>query len=70
MLVPEAMPLLSEPSYGFVLFSGHSSTQSARPVHPSHYKCPQSGVCLEVENPAVWVYPDGLNDDPTHMSEA
>ena len=45
-------------------------TQSARPVYPSHYKCPQSGVCLEVENPAVWVYPDGLNDDPTHMSEA
>ena len=45
-------------------------TQAARPVHPSHYKCPQSGVCLEVENPAVWVYPDGLNDDPTHMSEA
>ncbi len=31
-------------------------------VHPSHYKCPHSGVCLEVENPAVWVYPEGVND--------
>ena len=29
------------------------------PVLPSHYKCPQTGACLPVENPAVWVYPDG-----------
>jgi hypothetical protein len=28
-------------------------------VLPSHYKCPQSGACLPVENPAVWVYPEG-----------
>ena len=34
-------------------------TSIPRPVLPSHYKCAQSGVCLEVENPAVWVYPDG-----------
>ena len=32
------------------------------PVLPSHYKCPQSGACLPVENPAVWVYPEG--EDP------
>ena len=32
------------------------------PVLPSHYKCPQSGVCLEVENPAIWVYPEGADD--------
>jgi len=25
-------------------------------VLPSHYKCPQSGACLPVENPEVWVY--------------
>ena len=31
-------------------------------VLPSHYKCPHSGVCLEVENPAVWVYPEGADD--------
>ncbi|WP_252929878.1 AAA family ATPase [Paracoccus sp. 08] len=45
-------------------------TTEARPVLPSHFKCPQSGVCLQVENPAVWVYPEGLEDDLTHMSEA
>ena len=43
---------------------------TARPVLPSHFKCPQSGLCLQVENPAVWVYPEGLEDDLTHMSEA
>jgi hypothetical protein len=32
------------------------------PVLPSHYKCPHSGVCLEVENPSVWVYPEGADD--------
>jgi hypothetical protein len=32
------------------------------PVLPSHYKCPQTGACLEVENPSVWVYPEGLDD--------
>jgi hypothetical protein len=45
-------------------------TTIARPVLPSHFKCPQSGLCLQVENPAVWVYPEGLEDDLTHMSEA
>lgn len=38
--------------------------ESADPVLPSHYKCPSSGVCMVVENPAVWVYPDtGSEDD-------
>jgi hypothetical protein len=45
-------------------------TTEVRPVLPSHFKCPQSGLCLQVENPAVWVYPEGLDDDLTHMSEA
>jgi hypothetical protein len=36
-----------------------------RPVLPSHFKCAQSGACLEVENPAIWVYPDGIDDDLT-----
>ena len=45
-------------------------TTEVRPVHPSHFKCPQSGLCLQVENPAVWVYPEGVEDDPYHMSEA
>lgn len=29
------------------------------PVLPSHYKSSQTGVLLEVENPLVWVYPEG-----------
>jgi len=49
--------------------NGEVTTQ-VRQVLPSHFKCPQSGLCLQVENPAVWVYPDGLEDDLTHMSEA
>ena len=34
-------------------------TMTPQPVLPSHYKCAQSGVCLDVENPTVWVYPEG-----------
>ncbi|SHF45194.1 AAA domain-containing protein [Ruegeria intermedia] len=38
-------------------------TGEVTPVHvrvfPSHYKCPQTGAVLPVENPAVWVYPEG-----------
>jgi len=30
------------------------------PVLPSTYKCPQSGAALPVENPVVWVYPEGV----------
>ena len=41
-----------------------------RRVLPSHYKCTQSGAFLEVENPEVWVYPEGSEDELTHMSEA
>lgn len=33
-----------------------------RPVLPTHYKCPQSGAALPVENPDVWVYQDDIND--------
>jgi hypothetical protein len=40
-------------------------TTSARPVYPSHFKCAQSGACLDVENPTVWVYPEGVDDDLT-----
>ncbi|WP_420345058.1 AAA family ATPase [Paenirhodobacter sp.] len=28
-------------------------------ILPSHYKCPQTGAVLPVENPAVWVYAEG-----------
>jgi len=45
-------------------------TGTVRPVLPSHYKCPQSGACLDVENPAVWVYPEDAEDELKHMCEA
>lgn len=32
------------------------------PVLPTHFKCPQSGAALPVENPEVWVYQDDLDD--------
>ena len=38
---------------------------TARPVHPSHFKCAQSGACLDVENPAIWVYQTSTDDDLT-----
>ncbi len=54
---------VTDPSTGEV-------TSTARRVLPSHYKCPQSGAFFDVENPEVWVYPEGADDELTHMSEA
>lgn len=51
------------------LVTGEVTTET-RPVLPSHFKCPQSGLSLQVENPTVWVYPEGSEDDQCHMSEA
>lgn len=31
-------------------------------VLPTHYKCPQTGAAMPVENPDVWVYPDDITD--------
>ena len=44
-----------DPDTGEVLGEG-------KPVLPSHYKCASTGACLQVENPAIWVYPEGLDD--------
>ena len=40
-------------------------TYLPRPVLPSHFKCPQTGNCLEVENPSIWVYPEGVMEGLT-----
>jgi hypothetical protein len=40
-------------------------TNTAQSVLPSHFKCAQTGNALDVENPEVWVYPDGVLDDLT-----
>ena len=45
-------------------------TFTPRRVLPSHYKCPQSAACLDVENPEVWVYPEGSDEDVSHMRGA
>ena len=45
-------------------------TATRKRVLPSHYKCAQSGLCLDVENPEIWVYPEGVLDDLTPRSEA
>jgi hypothetical protein len=44
-----------DPDTGEVLAEGE-------PVLPTHFKCPHSGRAREVENPAVWVYPEGLEE--------
>ena len=31
-------------------------------VLPTHFKCPQSGAAMPVENPDVWVYQDDISD--------
>jgi hypothetical protein len=40
--------------------TGEIFPKAIRPL-PSHYKCPQTGAVLPVENPAVWVYAKGDN---------
>ncbi len=44
-----------DPDTGEVLAEGQM-------VLPTHFKCPHSGRAKEVENPAVWVYPEGLDE--------
>jgi hypothetical protein len=36
--------------------------QRAQKTLPTHYKCPQSGVAMPVENPDVWVYQESINE--------
>jgi hypothetical protein len=44
-----------DPATGEVLAEGEL-------VLPTHFKCPHSGRAREVENPAVWVYPEGQDE--------
>jgi len=44
-----------DPETGEVLAEGEL-------VLPSHFKCPHSGRAREVENPAVWVFPEGVDE--------
>jgi len=44
-----------DPDTGEVLTEGQI-------ILPSHFKCPHSGRAREVENPAVWVFPEGVDE--------
>ncbi|MEI4235270.1 AAA family ATPase [Roseovarius sp. D22-M7] len=44
-----------DPETGEVLAEGEL-------VLPTHFKCPHSGRAREVENPAVWVYPEAVDE--------
>jgi hypothetical protein len=44
-----------DPETGEVLAEGEM-------VLPTHFKCPHSGRAREVENPAIWVYPEGVDE--------
>jgi len=44
-----------DPDTGEVLAEGQI-------ILPSHFKCPHSGRAREVENPAVWVFPEGVDE--------
>lgn len=58
-----------EPEYDVDKETGEAGPIRNR-VLPSHFKCPQTGACLPVENPQKWVYPQGVEDELTLMSEA
>lgn len=42
------------------LDSGEVATETIR-VLPTHYKCPQTGALLPVENPEIWIYQEEQN---------
>ena len=63
----------SRSRFGFLCVEGMAAPTGAEAIDPdtgevvattiavltTHYKSPQTGVLLEVENPQVWVYPEG-----------
>lgn len=63
------LPELTRSKYGYLCVEGMvipgpetvdtdtgELTQSCYAIKPTHYKCPQTGAVLPVENPDVWVY--------------
>jgi len=40
--------------------TGEVRTDSLR-VYPTHYKCPQTGALLPVENPDIWIYQEEIS---------
>ena len=40
--------------------TGEVYTDSLR-VYPTHYKCPQTGALLPVENPDIWIYQEEIS---------
>ena len=65
------LPPLRTTKYGYLCVEDMRLTTAAQPdpdtgevelhtlrVLPSHFKCPQTGAVLPVENPEIWVYQD------------
>lgn len=36
-------------------------TEEVNIIMPTHYKCPQSGAMLPIEDPGTWIYHDGMD---------
>ena len=70
------LPSIGRSKFGYLCVEGMVlNTQAGEPdpdtgelplrplgVLPTHYKCPQSGAAMPVENPDVWVYQEISND--------
>ncbi|MBF0436936.1 MAG: AAA family ATPase [Magnetococcales bacterium] len=55
------LPPTNRSKFGYLCVEGMSlrlTDGKEMPVTPTHFKCPQSGAVLPVENPQVWVYSD------------
>ena len=71
-----ALPSIGRSKFGYLCVEGMVlNTHTGEPdpdtgelplrplgVLPTHYKCPQSGAAMPVENPDVWVYQEISND--------
>ena len=55
---------LNRSKFGLLCVEGmmFSSKKGLIPALPTHFKCPQSGASLPVENPEVWVYQEEENE--------
>jgi len=68
---PYGLPTLVRSKYGYLVVelmtipgADHINSDTGEvtttqiSVLPTHYKCPQTGAALPVENPTIWIYPE------------
>lgn len=58
--LPNKLPKVRYAKFGYLCVEGMELAfeNEMIPVLPTHYKCPQTGALIEVENQRVWVYAD------------